>query len=146
MISSGKASLGAQLVKIPPANARDARDMDSISLSLILISGSTTASYCCSVAKSCLTLCNLSLGQEDPLEKGMTTSSSILAWKIPWTEGLMGLWRVRHDWVHKHQHIQKKNEILRLTPPPHSYFSSLYVRYHDCSNISSNFCLLKWQL
>ena len=27
-----------------------------------------------------------SLGQEDPLEKGMTTQSSILAWRIPWTE------------------------------------------------------------
>ena len=27
-----------------------------------------------------------SLGQEDPLEKAMTTHSSILAWKIPWTE------------------------------------------------------------
>ena len=27
-----------------------------------------------------------SLGQEDPLEKEMTTHSSILAWKIPWTE------------------------------------------------------------
>ena len=26
-----------------------------------------------------------SLGQEDPLEKGMATHSSILAWKIPWT-------------------------------------------------------------
>ena len=28
------------------------------------------------------------LGWEDPLEKGMATHSSILAWKIPWTEGL----------------------------------------------------------
>ena len=28
----------------------------------------------------------LSLGQEDPLEKEMATHSSILAWKIPWTE------------------------------------------------------------
>ena len=28
-----------------------------------------------------------SLGQEDPLEKGMATYSSILAWEIPWTEG-----------------------------------------------------------
>ena len=28
-----------------------------------------------------------SLGQEDPLEKGMATHSSILAWRIPWTEG-----------------------------------------------------------
>ena len=27
-----------------------------------------------------------SLGQEDPLEKGMATHSSIIAWKIPWTE------------------------------------------------------------
>ena len=27
-----------------------------------------------------------SLGQEDPLEKGMATHSSILTWKIPWTE------------------------------------------------------------
>ena len=27
-----------------------------------------------------------SLGQEDPLKKAMTTHSSILAWKIPWTE------------------------------------------------------------
>ena len=42
------------------------------------------------------------LGQEDPLEKGMATHSSILAWKIPWTEehgGLqsMGSQRVRCD-------------------------------------------------
>ena len=43
-----------------------------------------------------------SLGQEDPLEKEMATHSSILAWKIPWTEEpgrlqSMGLQRVRHD-------------------------------------------------
>ena len=43
-----------------------------------------------------------SLGGEDPLEKGMATHSSILAWKIPWTEepgGLQstGSQRVGHD-------------------------------------------------
>ena len=43
-----------------------------------------------------------SLGQEDPLEKGMATHSSILAWRTPWTEesgGLqsLGLQRVGHD-------------------------------------------------
>ena len=43
-----------------------------------------------------------SLGQEDPLEKGMATNSSILAWIILWTEepgGLQskGSQRVRHD-------------------------------------------------
>ena len=32
-----------------------------------------------------------SLGQEDPLEKEMATHSSILAWRIPWTEELSGL-------------------------------------------------------
>ena len=30
--------------------------------------------------------CFQSLGQKDPLEKGMETHSSILAWRIPWTE------------------------------------------------------------
>ena len=41
-----------------------------------------------------------SLGQEDPLEKGMATHSSILAWRIPWTEepgGSKGLQRVERD-------------------------------------------------
>ena len=33
-----------------------------------------------------------SLGQEDPLEKEMATHSSILAWRIPWTEEPGGLW------------------------------------------------------
>ena len=43
-----------------------------------------------------------SLGWEKPLEKGMATHSSFLAWRIPWTEGpdrllSMGLQRVEHD-------------------------------------------------
>ena len=66
------ASLVVLMVKNPPANAGDLRDAGS------------------------------SLGQEDPLEKGMATHSSVLAWRIPWTEepgGLqsMGSQRVRHD-------------------------------------------------
>ena len=32
-----------------------------------------------------------SLGREDPLEKEMATHSSVLAWRIPWTEELVGL-------------------------------------------------------
>ena len=32
-----------------------------------------------------------SLGQEDPLEKGMATLSSVLAWRMPWTEEPGGL-------------------------------------------------------
>ena len=43
-----------------------------------------------------------SLGQEDPLEKGMAPHSSILAWRIPWTEEpgslqFMGLQNIGHD-------------------------------------------------
>ena len=43
-----------------------------------------------------------SLGWEDPLEEGMATHSSILAWRIPWTEELSGLQsmalqRIRHN-------------------------------------------------
>ena len=45
-----------------------------------------------------------------PLEKGMTSHSSILAWKIPWTEEpdrlqSMGSQRVRHDLATKQQYI-----------------------------------------
>jgi len=50
----------------------------------------------------------LSLGQENPLEKEMATHSSILAWKIPWTEDPGRLQstasqRVRHNLVSKQQ-------------------------------------------
>ena len=50
-----------------------------------------------------------SLCQENPPEKKMATYSSILACKIPWTEGpgglqTMGLHRVRHDLVPEHTH------------------------------------------
>ena len=46
--------------------------------------------------------CVRSLGWEDPLEEGMATHSSILAWGIPWTEEpgklqSIGLQTVRHD-------------------------------------------------
>ena len=57
----------------------------------------------------------LSLGQEDPLEKEMATHSSILAWRILWTEEpgslqSMGSQRVRHDWV-TNTHPQNKNPL-----------------------------------
>ena len=60
------------MVKNPPANAGNVRDMVQ------------------------------SLGLEDPLEEGMATNSSILAWRIPWTEEpgrlqSVGSQRVGHD-------------------------------------------------
>ena len=56
-----------------------------------------------------------SLGWEDPLEKGMATHSSILAWKIPRTEepgGLqsMVLQRVRHDWA-TNTHLLRASQV-----------------------------------
>ena len=55
-----------------------------------------------------------SLGQEDPLEKGIATHCSILAWRIPWTEKLgwlQSMWsqKVGHNWATnaktRHTHI-----------------------------------------
>ena len=65
------------VVKNLPANAGDVRDAGSIP------------------------------GLQRSLEEGIATQSSILAWRIPWTEepgGLqfMGLQRVRHDWASEH--------------------------------------------
>ena len=59
-----------------------------------------------------------SLGWEDPLEEGVATHSSILAWGIPWTEepgGLqsMGSQRVGHTWVTKHTQQPPKSSGLR---------------------------------
>ena len=56
-------------------------------------------------------MCVQSLGQEDPLEEEMAAYSSILAWKIPWTEepgGLqsMGSQRVGHNLATKQQETQ----------------------------------------
>ena len=56
-----------------------------------------------------------SLGQEDPLEKGIATHSSILAWSVPWTEdpgGSTGSQRVRHSWVtNTTTAIQNKSQV-----------------------------------
>ena len=59
-----------------------------------------------------------SLGQKDPLEEGMATHSSVLIWRIPWTEEPVGLQslgsqRVRHNWsnlAHTHVNIKKEKE------------------------------------
>ena len=55
-----------------------------------------------------------SLGQEDPLEKEMATHSSILVWKIPWTERLMGY----SPWGHKELGTTEyaHNPIIQVPP------------------------------
>ena len=49
-------------------------------------------------------MCVQSLGQEDPLEEEMATNSSILAYKVPWTEEPGGLKRVEHGRATKRAH------------------------------------------
>ena len=72
-----------------------------------------------------------SLGREDPLEEEMATHSSILAWRIPWTEDAgwlwsMGLRKVRHNWrtntIQEHRYIllfSLKNLYQLSTSSPH---------------------------
>ena len=55
-----------------------------------------------------------SLGQEDPLEKEMATHSSILAWRIPWTEEPGGLYIVHG--VTKNRNMIKTNVEEMVNP------------------------------
>ena len=93
-----------------------------------------------------------SLGWEDPLEKGMATHSSILAWRSPWAEkpgGLqfMGSQRVRHNWatntyIHTYQcHQGPKlltfssatlNTWLPFSSLPHGPRGCQVTIHHDC--------------
>ena len=69
-----------------------------------------------------------SLGWEDPLEKGVVTPSSSLAWRIPWSEepgGLqfMGSQRVEHDWAtntwlhYTDEHVCQNSSNMSCTCP-----------------------------
>ena len=66
-----------------------------------------------------------SMGWEDPLEKGLTTHSSILAWRIPRTKesgGLqcMGSQRVGYDWAtNTHTHTHTQEMIIAYKESPH---------------------------
>ena len=68
-------------------------------------------------------------GQKDPLEKEMATYSSILAWRILWTEesgGLqsMGLQRVRQDWADAFTFSLSKEIQGGLTPTPPTHLEA----------------------
>ena len=60
-----------------------------------------------------------SLGREDPLEEGMATHSSILAWRIPWTEEpdrleSIGSQRVGHDWIDLAWKLMRWPQLLEI--------------------------------
>ena len=62
-------------------------------------------------------------GREDPLEENMATHSSILTWRIPWTQEPVrlqstGLQRVRHDWGNLAGHAHTSKSYLCCPPSP----------------------------
>ena len=83
-----------------------------------------------------------SLGQEDPLEKGMATHSSILALRIPWTEepgGLksIGLQIVGHNWsnlVCSHS-LELGNDCSK-----DSYSSPMQKKWNESHSVVSDSC------
>ena len=83
---------------------------------------------------------------EDPLEKGMATHSSILAWRIPRTEepgGLqsMGLQRVKHDWAtNTFFHFSPKEQFLIGLPN----WRNLLKRHSHFSVYCNENGLVKW--
>ena len=63
-----------------------------------------------------------SLGREDLLQKEMATHSSILAWKIPWTESLVGYSPQGHkeldttEQLHFHFHFAIRITVIQVKP------------------------------
>ena len=94
-----------------------------------------------------------SLGWEDPLEKGMATQSSILAWRIPWAEEpdrlqSMGSQRIGHNWVNS-LHFTSLQERLKKENGRWSQeeASDILVGICPCSSVlrdlNGSNCLIK---
>ena len=88
-----------------------------------------------------------SLGQEDPLEKGMATHSSILVWQIPWTGESgrlpsMGSQRVRRDWV---THITTVHQ-WNVSNPRRSQWRDISPVYVEQEDPAPSFTLFKENL
>ena len=81
------------------------------------------------------------VGQEDPLEEGMATHSSILAWRTPWAEEpgrlqSMGSQRVRHNW----ESLACK-QAEKSTEPKH-FQKSLLIYFWNCIYLHQRWYLL----
>ena len=111
-----------------------------------------------------------SLGCEDPLEKGMAIHSSILAWRIPWTEEpgrlqSMESQRAGHDWVTEHEGkeglvVSKKKKVIIsiqkiitafssrefIYPVPSSFVFSFLRKVNVLSLPKPLFNFITWQL
>ena len=77
-----------------------------------------------------------SLGWEDPLEKGMASQSSILAWRIPWIEEpgelkSVGLQMVEHDWATNIHDIYHPCQL--------NHNQDIFLFLHQCKIYYANF-------
>ena len=84
-----------------------------------------------------------SLGQEDPLERGMATYSSIVAWRIPWTKEAGGLQsvgsqRVRHNWVTNTSTFSLSGHLTSNSLINRSYHNST-VSWFWCNKILKHY-------
>jgi len=96
-----------------------------------------------------------SLGWEDPLEEGMATHSSILAWSTPWKEesgGLqsIGLRRVGHDWsslARMHAHLSKCISKTQWWDSSHcSQFLLTRDKWTSLASVKCSCLVLSWGL
>ena len=87
-----------------------------------------------------------SVSREDPLEEGLATHSSILAWRIPWTEEPDGVHGVaKHQTWLKRLSMHAHNFIhLEIVPPINS--SSLRIFGHFVPIVSSSVQSIRWEL
>ena len=87
-----------------------------------------------------------SLGQEDPLKKGMATHSSILAWRIPWTEDpgwLQSMRLQRVTWLNsQHTQIWGNTKKLSSSQKKQHVNDGNIINYHKIQN--KIFKLVNW--
>ena len=90
-----------------------------------------------------------SLGQEGPLEKGMVTHSSILDWRIPWSEESgrlqsMGSQRVGHNWVTNTFTSRFVVAFLRRKWQDFLLFDGCIVLYYVCISHLVYLSIYQW--
>ena len=78
------------------------------------------------------------LGGEDPLEKVMVTHSSILAWRIPWTEEPGESQRTGHDWSNLAQAHKHRDPLLRGSSWTHGLVHMKSLRDRIWNNITED--------
>ena len=73
-----------------------------------------------------------SLGQEDPLQKGMTTLSSILTWRISWTKELGGLQSTRSQSQRQMSDKRFHSEVVTLSEKGNRASVVIVLASDDC--------------